>query len=108
MGFVHWNWDFDLISKPENYLDSFIHFITLATTIPPLPCLLMQVETSAWDSWETDYTQPDPLFYFPIFEIMVKVTLHVGEFTKEAIVLVDTGCRLPTIFRTGLTDLLPY
>jgi hypothetical protein len=45
---------------------------------------------------------PDPVFFCRQMELMVQATIQVDNFSCRASVLVDTGCRIPLLFRKGL------
>ena len=63
---------------------------------------IFPVHRSAWKSWELEHESPDPVFSCRQMELMVRATIGVGSFTCQASVLVDTGCRIPLLFRRGL------
>ena len=89
------------LSTPEFYLDALVHFIR---PLPrkPHPCVLAKVVKRNWESWDHEYNPPDPVLALPIFELMVEVVVKINHFHVNAIVLIDTGCRLPLIFKKGL------
>jgi hypothetical protein len=63
---------------------------------------IFPVNKGAWKSWEAEYASPDPIFSCRQLELMVRATIKVGSFSCQASVLVDTGCRIPLLFKKGL------
>jgi hypothetical protein len=67
-----------------------------------LPCTLAQVDWHAWDSWTVEHISPDPTLRLPPLELVVEAEIVIGQFRTKATVLVDTGCRIPLLFRSTL------
>jgi hypothetical protein len=69
-----------------------------------LPGILNRVDTDAWESWDEDFSCPDPLMRLPTVELSVQaeIRLHSPDTAIKATVLIDTGSRIPLIFRRNL------
>ena len=63
---------------------------------------IFPVDRLAWKSWEEEHISPDPVFYCRQLELVILATISVGTFSCQGSVLVDTGCRIPLLFRKGL------
>ena len=63
---------------------------------------IFPVDVPAWKSWENEVACPDPVFSCQQLELVVMATIAVSGFSCQGSVLVDTGCRVPLLFRKGL------
>ena len=63
---------------------------------------IFPVDKPTWKSWEEENILPDPQFSCRQMELMVFATVSVGTFVCQGSVSVDTGCRVPLLFRKGL------
>ena len=60
--------------------------------------LFREVFSAAWKR----YMRHSRLFRPPQHELILEAKVAVGEFTTSAKVLIDTGSRIPLLFRSGL------
>ena len=67
-----------------------------------LPGTLSHVDRTAWKSWEAEFVSPDPSLFSYAVELVLNCNIRVGTFSTNASVLIDTGCRIPMLFRKGL------
>jgi len=72
------------------------------TSSPVLPGVLSHVDKTAWNSWEADFLSPDPNWFSQALELIIQCTVRVGDFSTRASVLIDTGSRIPLLFKKGL------
>ena len=63
---------------------------------------LFPVDRAAWKSWEEELISPDPTYFCRKLELVVSADIAVHPFHRQGSVLVDTGCRIPLLFRKGL------
>jgi len=66
------------------------------------PAFIFPVDNTAWKNWEAEYSSPDPVFSCRQMELVVLATIKLPHFECKGTVLVDTGCRIPLLFRKGL------
>ena len=66
------------------------------------PGILLSVDKPAWQSWEEEFSSPDPAVFLRTVELVIDAEIRVGDFSTSASVLVDTGSRIPLLFRKGL------
>ena len=65
--------------------------------------MLSRVDSSAWESWDEDISSPEPLMSLPTIELNVQAEIRLDQsFTIMASVLIDTGSRIPLLFRQHL------
>jgi hypothetical protein len=67
-----------------------------------LPGMLSKVGTGSWNSWRDNNFTPDPALCVPPMELLVQAEIRTQNFSTKCKILVDTGCRIPLLFRTGL------
>ena len=82
-----------LVFEPVTIRDSPAH---------QLSGMLSKVEASTWESWEEDISSPDPVIRLPQVELSIQAKICVQNFSTSASVLIDTGCRIPLLFRQNL------
>ena len=74
--------------------------------VPPerhLSGILNRVDSSALESWDEDITSLDPLMSLPTIELTVQAEIRLDKnFAIQASVLMDTGSRIPILFRQNL------
>ena len=63
---------------------------------------IFPVDETAWKNWENELVSPDPVFLARQMELVLQADVAVNDFKCQGSVLVDTGCRIPLLFRKGL------
>ena len=83
------------------------------SAIPPVPInnisanppgQLRPVDPPAFRSWEIEGRTPDPCLRIRHYDLIIPARIAVNDFEQEVRVLIDTGCRIPILFRE---DLIP-
>jgi len=67
-----------------------------------LPGELRPVGKSAFYSWELESRTPDPCLRIRHYDLVLSATIFVKDFKKDVQVLIDTGSRVPILFREKL------
>jgi len=102
-----WDSEPDLadVPLPISLLDCFPREVTFQQNSPEksvLPGVISHVDRTAFKSWEAELISPDPKLFSYAVELVITCDIRVGDFSTNASVLVDTGCRIPMLFRKGL------
>jgi hypothetical protein len=70
--------------------------------IPALAGILSHVGQNSMEKLGNRICFPRPEYFSYAVELIIHCQIRVGNFSTKASVLIDTGCRIPMLFRTGL------
>jgi hypothetical protein len=64
--------------------------------------ILSEVDGTAWHDWREEVFPPDPVCRLRPIELVVRANVYLEEHARSVSVLVDTGSRVPILFRKSL------
>ena len=61
---------------------------------------LRKADGEEWLSWKTENIIPDPFSRMPAMDLNFRAKIYIQDFSIKGSVMVDTGSRLPILFRS--------